>query len=74
MSTGKRVKKAVKQSGMTQPEVASKAGVSKDHLHKVKQEMSPASIKFLARIAPVVKKPLDWFLKKRDSNDKNGGK
>ena len=64
MSTGKLVKKAVKDSGMTQSEVAEKAGVSKDHLHKVKQEMTPVSVKFLARIAPVVRKPLEWFLKR----------
>lgn len=65
-SPGKRVKKAVKDSGMSQPEVASKADMSKDHLHKIKTGMVKPSMKALARIGRVVKKPLEYFFK----NDK----
>lgn len=63
-SPGKRVQKAVKESGMTQPEVAKKAGMSKDHLHKIKTGVVDPSIKALARIGRVVKKPLDYFFKR----------
>ena len=69
-STGKRVKKAVKESGMTQPEVADKAGMSARHLHKIKTGLTNPSIKALARIGRVVRKPVDWFLKRNGNGDK----
>lgn len=68
--TGRRVKKAVKESGMSQPEVANKADMSKKHLHKIKTGVVDPSIKALARIGKVVKKPVDYFIKKRDGGKK----
>lgn len=63
-STGDKVKKAVKESGMTQPEVADRAGMSKDHLHKIKTGIVDPSIKALARIGHVVGKKLSDLKKK----------
>lgn len=65
-ATGSRVKQAVKESGMTQPEVADKAGMSVKHLHKIKTGLVDPSIKALARIGHVVGKKLS-DLKKRNN-------
>ncbi|HBC94330.1 MAG TPA: hypothetical protein DCZ10_15885 [Pelotomaculum sp.] len=69
--TGKRVKQAVKESGMSQPEVAGKAGMSARHLHKIKTGLVDPSIKALARIGHVVGKRLT-DLKKRNGDNKKG--
>lgn len=69
-STGKRVKKAVKESRMTQLEVADKAGMSKKHLHKIKTGLANPSIKALARIGWVVKKPVEWFLRRNNKKER----
>lgn len=66
--TGNEVKEAVDESGMGQPEVADKADMSRNHLHKIKTGLVDPSIKALARIGHVVGKRLS-DLKKR-----NGGK
>jgi transcriptional regulator with XRE-family HTH domain len=71
-TTGKKVKKAVQESGMTQTEVAEKAGMSKRHLHKIKTGLVDPSVKALARIGHVVGQKLS-DLKKRNGNGKKGG-
>ena len=62
---GETIKEAVKKSGMTQNEVANKAKISKNHLHKIKTGLiDPPSIKLLARIGHVVGKKLSDLKKK----------
>ena len=68
--TGKRVKQAVKESGMGQPEVADKAGMSAKHLHKIKTGLANPSIKALARIGHVVGKKLSDLKKRNGNGDK----
>ena len=60
---GMLVRDAIKEAGMTQKEVAALAEMSHDHLHKIKTNAVKPSLKSLARIGRVVRKPLNYFFK-----------
>jgi len=70
-ATGKKVKKAVKESGKTQKMVADEADMSKDYLHKIKLGIIDPPIRTLARIGHAVGRKLS-DLKKQRNGDKKG--
>ena len=49
-ATGKRIKKAIKDAGKTQPQVAEEAQISKSYLHKIKQGVVEPPLRTVARI------------------------
>ncbi len=61
---GRRVKKSVKESGMTQEEVADRSDMSKSHLHKMKIGATKSTLSALSRVGRVVGRSLGWYLKK----------
>jgi transcriptional regulator with XRE-family HTH domain len=60
-STGKRIKKTIKERKTTQPEVADKADISKSYLHNIKAGISKPSIRVLARIAKALNVSIDYL-------------
>lgn len=71
---GKRVDRAIKESGISQTKVAEKAEMSKKHLKKIKDGSARPSIRALARIGHVIGKKLSDLKKRNKNNDKEGGK
>lgn len=65
-STGKQVKKAVKESGKTQQQVSEEADMSKSYLHKIKLGIVDPPIRTLARIGHAVGKKLSDLKKRND--------
>ena len=64
-STGKRIKKTIKEKNMTQPEVADKAGISRSYLHNIKAGIFDPPIKTLARIGRVLGTSIDYLKRGR---------
>lgn len=60
-STGKRIKKTIKDKNTTQPEVADKADISKGYLHNIKAGVSKPSVRVLARIAKALGTSIDYL-------------
>lgn len=70
-STGKRIKKAVKESGKTQAQVADEADLSKSYLHKIKLGIVDPPIRTVARIGKSVHKRVTDLVKRRNGKNKD---
>ncbi len=62
MAVGNKLKKARKIAGLTQKEVAEKAGIHYNHYYRIENDLSEPSVPVLEKIARVLKiKSSDLF-------------
>jgi len=69
VSTGKRIKKVIKEKKIPQKVVADKADISKSYLHLIKAGVFDPPVKTVARIAKAIGVKISDLKKRRDNDD-----
>lgn len=74
MSIGENIRLNRDKVGMTQDELAEKAGISRNYISDLENNRYIPSVKTLSKIAKVLNMNLDFLLEMSEIQDKKGAK